>query len=377
MEKWPSIPEERLKKYREIFENFAGGETLPQHVLEHLQRMTEINGEGIELLSYRNKDYLGAFMSPFSRDLEKADVAIVGIPIEVNSPITSSHKEGPTYLRRISKQGMGTVSDLMDVPFDMCRIIDYGNIDVYGLFDLKKEIQMAEEHLMKIVVDNGVTPFVWGGDHSISYPPLKACGEKHGPVGVIHFDAHFDLITRAAYDNIYTSGHWLSRAMSEGYVDPERTIQIGMRGRQSSLVKEFADKFGTTWFSSDDVWDLGAKYIAEKVVEVVGEGPVYITVDLDVLDPTYHSSNSSPDPFGITSRQLYDILRHARKAGTINLVGADVSEHAPLNDPTLKDAIVASGISWKILCWLADERAKRQGEWRKTQWPLAMGYASL
>ena len=175
-------------------------------------------------------------MSPFSRDLENADLAIIGAPFEKSAPMNSSHKYGPSALRRLSKNTMGTISDRYDIPFDWCRIIDYGNVDTYGIFDLSAEMDHLVEHLMKITAEHGITPLVWGGDHSVSYAPIKAVADLHGPVGLIHFDAHFDLLTEADFPYPYTSGHQFAKSFAEGSLDPERMITMGIRGTMTPLV---------------------------------------------------------------------------------------------------------------------------------------------
>ncbi len=372
--KWEPLSAEELAEYKRINETMTGMESLPPLALQHAERMRTVGGVGIEELSYMNKDYLGTFMAPFSRDSKNADIAIVGVPIEGFSPINSSHKLAPTELRKKSKIGMGTVSGDMVAPFEMCRIIDYGNIDIYGYFDLKKSIDAVEAELTKIVQD-GADLFIWGGDHSITYPPLKALGEKYGPLSVIHFDAHYDLTTRAAFDNEYTSGAFFTRAASNGYIDPKRLVQLGMRGRQSYLVKGAHELYGTTALTADEIWDMTYDEIAQIIIDTVGDGPTYLTFDLDCLDPTEMISNSSPEPNGITSRQVHEIIKRIKDK--VNLVGCDVAEYAPMWDPSGKDAIVACGIAWDLFCWLSERRADRQGINRVTDWPLAMGYSSL
>ncbi len=377
MKKFPPIPEERRKRYEDVWNNKTSFETLPEDVAAHLARMQQVGGAGIELLSDLNKDYLGAFMSPFSRDLENADLAIIGAPFEKSAPMNASHRYGPNGLRDISRKTMGTISGELDIPFEQCRVIDYGSVDTYGQFDLTEEMALLIRHMQKIVVENEITPLTWGGDHTVSYAPAKACADRHGPLGIIHFDAHFDLVTRADYDYPHHSGNWLSRLFGEGAADPERTIQMGIRGNMTSLCMGGAKNFGTSFYTADEVWDLGAEMLADKVIEVVGDGPVYLSFDADCLDPVYCSSSSAVEPFGLTTRQVYDIVRRVRKSGKVNLVGADLVEYTPLTDPTKKDGYNIVGLSWVMLCWLAAETARRNGEQRPTDWPQAFGYASL
>lgn len=376
IKKSPPIPDERLKKYQYLWKHGTSADGMPKEVQNHLARIHTAGKEGIETIGNYNKDYLGAFMAPFSRDLENADLAIIGAPCEKSAPMNASHKYGPSVLRRLSKNTMGTISDRYDIPFDWCRIIDYGNIDTYGIFDLSAEMDYLVEHLMKITSRHGITPLVWGGDHSISYAPIKAVADLHGPVGLIHFDAHFDLLTEADFPYPYTSGHQFAKSFSEGSLDPERMISMGIRGTMSALVGGHANNFGVTWFSADDCRVHGAKKMAEKVVEVVGKAPVYLSLDLDALDPAFNASSSAVEPFGLTTWFIYDVMRYVRKAG-VNLVGADVVEYAPQNDPTGRDGYQAAGLSWQLLCWLAGETAKRNKEHRPTKWDKGFGNVTL
>ena len=178
IKKHPPIPEDRLAKYKDLWENSRSRDGVAPEVRAHLERVKTMGGgQGIEFLSNLNKDYLGAFMSPFSRDIEDADIVVIGLPFEKSAPMNASHKYGPKVLREISKNFMGTtepwIDGKFDVPFDWARIIDYGNIDTYGCFDLSAEVEVAREHYKKIVLDNGCSTLMWGGDHTVSIVPLN------------------------------------------------------------------------------------------------------------------------------------------------------------------------------------------------------------
>ena len=381
VKKYPPMSEERRKRYRDLFENSKSSEGVADNVRNHLIRMGEQgDGAGIELIGNLNKDYLGAFHAPYSHDLEGVDMAVIGMPLEKAAPMNASHKYGPSELRRLSKNGMGTTEPWdggFDVPFDLCNIIDYGNIDTYGRFDLTDEVEKCIEVFDEIVGKHGITPFSWGGDHTVSYPPLKALGERYGPLGMIHFDAHYDLVTYADFPYPYHSGSQFTRSFADGNLDPDRMITMGVRGRMSGMVGGHVKNFGNTVLSADDVFDRGIDDVVELILETVGDGPVYFTLDCDALDAADNASNSAIEPFGLNSRQIWDIIRKVRKSGKINLVGADVVEYAPYLDPSNADGYILAGISWKLFCWLADEHARRAGRTRQTEWPLAFGKASV
>jgi arginase family enzyme len=380
IEKWPPIPENRRKKYEDLFNNSTSFDGVPPDVRAHIERVGSLHGEGIEVIGNLNKDYLGAFHAPFSHDLANADLAIVGMPLEKAAPMNASHKYGPSELRRLSKNGMGVMEpwgEGFDIPFDLCRIIDYGNIDTYGRFDLKDEVEKCMEVYHDIVVNHGITPFSWGGDHTVSYPPIRALGERYGPLGMIHFDAHYDMVTYADFPYPYHSGSQFTRSMADGNLDPERCITMGVRGRMSAYVGGHPKNFGNTVLMADEVFDMGIDAVVERILKVVGDGPVYFTLDCDALDAPYNHSNSAVEPFGLTSRQIWDIIRKVRETNQVNRVGADVVEYAPYLDPSNADGYTLAGISWKLVCWLADLTAKRNGEKRQTQWPQAFGRATL
>ena len=379
---YPPMPAEKLEKLRDYYENGTSVAGIPDKVKAHLARVKEMGGgQGIEFLSNINKDYLGAFMAPFSRDVENADIVIVGEPLEKSAPMNASHKYGPKVIREISKNFMGTTEPWLDgdfdVPFDECRIIDYGNIDTYGQFDLAGEVEHVMEHYDKIVNEAGCAVLSLGGDHTASYPPLRALGKRHGPLGVIHIDAHYDLVTFADFPYPYHSGAMFSRNYADGYVDPERHIQIGIRGRMTGLVGGHAANFGTTVYSADEAHAMAAKDMAQRIIEVVGDGPTYITVDLDGLDAVYNSASSAVEPFGLEAGWLWDVFREVRASGKVNLVGADIMEYAPQNDPVRTFGYYAAAFGWKLLCWLAADVARRNGERRGTVWPQAFGNVTL
>lgn len=382
IEKHPPISEDRLKKYKDYWENGRSIDGIADEVKAHLARVKQMGGgQGIEFLSNLNKDYLGAFMAPFSRDVANADIVVIGAPFEKSAPMNASHKYGPKALRELSKNFMGTTEPWLDgkfdVPFDLARIIDYGQIDTYGCFDLSHEVEVVMEHFEKIVLENGCSTFTWGGDHTTSYVPLNVLGKLHGPLGCIHFDAHYDLVTYADFPYPYHSGNQFARNFAEGTLDPERMIQMGIRGRMTGLVGGHAKAFGVTSYMADECRDMHPKEMAQKIIDVVGDGPTYISFDLDGLDAIFNSASSAVEPFGLDANWCWDVLRNVRASGRVNLVGADVVEYAPQNDPAKTFGYVAAALSWKILCWMAADMAKRNGEERPTVWEQAFGSVTL
>jgi len=184
-------------------------------------------------------------------------------------------------------------------------------------------------------------------------------------------------VTNADFPYPYHSGNMFAKNYAEGCVDPERHIQFGIRGRMTGLVGGHAKNFGVTSYFADDCRRMAPEEMAEKIIEVVGDGPTYITLDLDGLDATYNSASSAVEPFGLSANWVWDVLREVRASGKVQIVGADVVEYAPYCDPAKTFGYVAAALSWKIMCWLAADVAKRNGERRGTVWPQAFGSVTL
>lgn len=378
--KWPSMPEEKLKRLQDYWEHGTSVAGIDKAVVDHLSRMRTMGGEGVDMMSGLNKDYLGSFMAPLSRDLGNADLVVVGLPFEKAAPMQASHKFGPSGIRRLSKNKMGTTEPWdggFDIPFDECRIIDYGNVDTYGQFDLSAEMDVVLKHMKRIVTEHGCNTLVFGGDHTTSYAPIHVLGQKYGPLGLIHFDAHYDLVTYADFPYPYHSGNQFTKNMAEGNLDPERMITMGIRGPMTALVGGHAKQLGVTTLFADECRDYDPKDMANKIIDVVGEGPTYLSFDLDALDSVANSSSSAVEPFGLDHIWVYDVLRHLRRSKRIDLVGADVVEYTPYTDPTLKDGYLAAAYAWFLLRWLATEVSRRNGEKRLTVWPQGFGHVSL
>jgi len=264
-----------------------------------------------------------------------------------------------------------------DIPFDECRIIDYGNVDTYGQFDLSAEMEVVLKHMRRIVTENSCNPLVFGGDHTTSYAPIHVLGEKYGPLGLIHFDAHYDLVTYADFPYPYHSGNQFTKNMAEGNLDPDRMITMGIRGPMTALVGGHAKALGVTTLFADECRDIEPKDMANQIIDVVGEGPTYLSFDLDALDSVANASSSAVEPFGLDHIWIYDVLKHLRLSNRIDLVGADVVEYTPYTDPTLKDGYLAAAYAWFLLRWLATEVSRRNGEKRLSQWPQGFGHVSL
>ena len=367
------IPQDRLMKYQDIWENKSDMDFYHDDKIMAMQE--RMSKEGVEVFSLLNKDYLGAFHAPFSNNLDAADIVIYGLTLDKCSPVAASHKFGPTAIRNASKTGMGVIHQDGTMPFEMCNIIDYGNWDNLGQFELAAEMEGIQTLVNEMIIDKNCTPLFLGGDHSAAYPAPCALAEIHGPLALIQIDGHFDLLTKSDFPYEYTSGHWFMRLAAEGKLDPESAFQIGMRGRWSYTSRGKANALKTNYYMADEVYKIGIDALAEDILNKIGDGrPVYVTLDLDGLDLLDHSANSSPDPFGLSSRMIYELFMKLRETKRINLVGADISEFAPEKNTNEKDGLIAAAFGWELLTWLAECRYYRNGEKANpTTWPMTFG----
>jgi agmatinase len=228
--------------------------------------------------------------------------------------------------------------------FDL-RVADIGDVPFASRYRLEKSHEDIERRVMQ-VVEAGVTPLSVGGDHSISHPILRAVGAKE-PVGMIHIDAHCD--TGGAFDQTkFHHGGPFRNAVLDGVLDPTRTIQIGIRGAAEYLW-EFSYVSGMTVIHAEEISAMGIPAIIEKARGVVGEGPTYLSFDIDSLDPAFAPGTGTPEIGGLTTREALDLIRGFRG---VNLVGGDVVEVAPQYDATTNTAQAGAQILFEILSLL-------------------------
>jgi agmatinase len=270
------------------------------------------------LLTYGGQPY-----TEDSAELTGADVAIVGAPTDDLVSDRPGTRYGPRAIRAAScppgphlEAGVDALSAL--------RVVDFGDAPVIPA-DAAGSHQAIEATVAQ-VVEAGVLPVVLGGDHSISEPDIRACATG-GPVGLIHFDTHTDTGTEV-FGVAFSHGTPMYRLVESGHVDPARYAQIGLRGYWPG-EKEFSwqRERGVTSFFMHDVRDRGIKAVVAEALAVVGPGPVFVTVDIDVLDPAYAPGTGTPEPGGMTTLELLWACREV--ASSVELIGADVVEVIP------------------------------------------------
>ena len=264
---------------------------------------------------------------PYTQDpaeLQGVDVAIVGAPTDDLVSDRPGARFGPRAIRAASCPPGQHLEAKVDAMAEL-KMVDFGDAPVLPADPARTH--EAIERTVGQVVDAGAIPIVLGGDHSIAEPDIRACATRHGPLGLVHFDTHTDTGTEVFGVEV-SHGTPMYRLVEQGHVDPKRYVQIGLRGYWPG-PKEFGwqAERGITSFFMHDVRELGIRAVVERTLEAVGAGPVYLTVDVDVLDPAFAPGTGTPEPGGMTNGDLLWACRTV--AGSVQLVGAEVVEVIP------------------------------------------------
>jgi len=300
---------------------------------------------------------------PYTEDpdeLEGADAAIVGAPMDELTSDSPGTRFGPRAIRAASCAPGPHMEAGVDALREALRVVDFGDAPVLPADPERSHA--AIERTVAQVLAAGALPVILGGDHSIAEPDMRACAAVHGPLGLVHFDTHTDT-AKEVFGVRRSHGTPMYRLVEAGVVDPERYVQIGLRGYWPGEL-EFAwqRERGITAFPMHDVRERGIRAVVEDALAVVGDGPAFLSVDVDVLDPAFAPGTGTPEPGGMTSADLLWACREA--ARRIALTGAEVVEVAPdrigSRDIT---ALVAERIVREILTGVAQARetAMRNG----------------
>lgn len=240
-------------------------------------------------------------------------------------------------------------------PYELCRIADLGDVPIPNAYELEASLDDIAGFYRELHAA-GAMPLSAGGDHSITLPILRATGAER-TVGLVHLDAHTDTWDEFLGSR-FTHGAPFRRAVEDGWLDPERTVQIGIRGAQNSEEGwNFSLQSGMRVVFMEEFYRMGVDAVVEEARRVVGDGPTYISFDVDVLDPAYAPGTGTPEVGGMTTIDAQAVIRGLRG---LNLIGGDVVEVAPPFDPTGNTALVGATMMYEILCILAEAFAARK-----------------
>jgi len=306
----------------------------------------------------------GFFQAPHRRDIgSDADIAIVGCPLDLGAIGLAGARHGPKAIREGSRN-YGPINDVTGaIPFEQCSIVDYGDVE-WSKTDLETRVSADIANAVEAIAASGGYTLSCGGEHTTTYGVLKGLSAAHNDTfGLVHIDAHCDTMAVWGGDRI-NDGSVFRQAVLDGFVDPERTVQIGIRGR-SNFLWEFSHDTGMTVISADEVFERGSKYVIDRCREIVGNDKAYFSLDVDGLDSSVMMGTTGPEPFGLMPRQVRDIIHGVRG---IPFIGADIVELNPNRDPNGYSTHLASALFFELLCLLADAKVAETGRMRPTRW---------
>ncbi|MBX2836220.1 MAG: agmatinase [Gammaproteobacteria bacterium] len=285
------------------------------------------------------------FRAPHRESLEDVDIGIIGVPFDGGVTSRPGSRHGPREVRnassmvRLKNQATGVA------PHELCRVADVGDAWVPSPFELVGSHSSIQQAFSKLH-DKRILPLAVGGDHSVSLPILRAIASDR-PVGMVHIDAHCDT-----GDNYMGSrfhhGAPFSRAVEEGLLDPKRTIQIGIRGTINDMdLWKFSHDSGMRVVYMDEFYALGVEKIIQEIKTTVGEGPVYISFDIDSLDPAFAPGTGTPEIGGLSTLEAQLLIRGCQG---LSIVGADLVEVSPLYDASGNTALAGANLLFELLC---------------------------
>jgi agmatinase len=287
---------------------------------------------------------------PRITEVSRADVGIVGVPFDTGVSYRPGARFGPGHIRESSRLLRPYNPAAGVAPFAARQVADAGDVAV-NPFSIDEAITTIESAARELLTGAGVAALLTlGGDHTIALPLLRAVSAVHGPVAVVHFDAHLDTWD-TYFGAAYTHGTPFRRASEEGILDKTGCLHVGIRGPLYSVDDLRDDSaLGFQVLPATDVERLGTPGMIEAVARRVGDRPVYVSVDIDVLDPAFAPGTGTPEAGGLTSRELLAVLRSFKD---LNLVGADIVEVAPVYDHAQVTGIAAAHVGYELLSALA------------------------
>lgn len=285
-------------------------------------------------------------------EVKTADIAVVGIPFDAGTSFRPGARFGPSHIRESSRL-LRPYNPAQDAsPFALAQVVDAGDIGV-NPFNIDEAINQIEAGINSLLEQN-LKLLTLGGDHTIALPILRSLQKRFGEIAVIHFDAHLDTWD-TYFGAPYTHGTPFRRASEEGLLDKTGCMHIGVRGPLYSKqdLSDDAD-LGFKIIHSDDFDDLGTEEIIKRMIARVGDRPVYVSIDVDVMDPAFAPGTGTPEVGGLTSREL---LRVIRALDSVNVIGADIVEVAPAYDHAQVTGIAAANLGYELITTMA--RAKK------------------
>ncbi|MCK4791118.1 MAG: agmatinase [Desulfobacteraceae bacterium] len=288
---------------------------------------------------------------PHIKTTEGVDIAIVGVPFDTGASYRVGARFGPEAIR-IASALLRHHNEVLDVSiFDYCSIVDYGDLPVNPGY-IEDSYKMIEEGLLPIL-EAGIIPMLLGGDHSVTLPELRAMAKIHGPVALIHFDAHTDTGDKR-FGRKYWHGSPFRRAVEEELILVDHSIQLGMRGSIYSRDSlNDSRKLGFDLVTSVEVQEIGIDSLTQRIRDRVRDIKTFVTFDIDFVDPAYAPGTGTPEVGGFTSREALQFVRGMKG---LNLIGFDIVEVLPQYDPAQITALLAANIVYEFISLIAQRK---------------------
>ncbi|HXG36971.1 MAG TPA: agmatinase [Dehalococcoidia bacterium] len=291
---------------------------------------------------------------PASRDFHQADVAVIGVPMDMTVMYRSGARFGPRAIRNASGQlrPHALPGGTLEEPYASLRVIDYGDIEVYP-----GNVQSSFSRIQAVVeecVSNQAFPIILGGDHSLTLPVLRVFAKYVGTISLIHFDAHPDFWPPTE-EQPFHHGTVFRNALDEYLIDPTASLQIGIRGSLSAGIVEEARRAGFHVVTAEEIARDGVAAVVEAMHRIAWRA-AYVSLDIDCVDPAFAPATGTPEVAGLTSREILALLRGLKG---INVVGFDLVEVAPAYDNVEITALLAANLVHEFLLILSQARKDR------------------
>ncbi len=285
---------------------------------------------------------------PVATLADNIDVGFIGVPFDIGTSNRVGARYGPRQIRAESSLLRPYNMATRAAPFESLQVADLGDCAI-NTFNLLDSIRIIEEYYDK-VADAGVVPLTLGGDHTIVLPILRALRKKHAqPIGIVHIDAHADVNDEMFGEKI-AHGTPFRRALEENLIDPHRMVQIGLRGTGYSAEDfDWCRAQGIRVVQAEECWHKSLAPLMEEVRAMMGDGPVYISYDIDGLDPAFAPGTGTPEVGGLTVQQGLEIVRGCKG---LNIIGGDLVEVSPPYDSTGNTSLLGANLLFEMLCVL-------------------------
>ena len=290
---------------------------------------------------------------PFIKELEGVDFAIIGVPSDAGASFRTGQREGPAGIRKVSALLRHHNPILNISPYDFLSGIDYGDLPVVPGY-IEEGYKRIEENLIP-VLEAGIVPILLGGDHAITLPELRAIKKIHGRVSLIHFDSHSDTVDEY-FGKPYNHGTPFKRAVEENLLLVDNSIQVGLRGSiYSHKHLDIPKDLGFEVITTQEIREIGIKEVIDRIYDRIKETKVFVSFDIDFVDPAFAPGTGTPEVGGFTSSEAMDLVRGLKG---LNFVGFDLVEVLPAYDPSEITALLAANIIYEFISLLALNKNK-------------------